>query len=76
MAAHHKQTKCHLYTRNYLCTFLDNNIRKLPHPKLVLQFIRQTRIIELMEPPEEAVGLGRAEDDAGNQDEDRAEPKE
>ena len=40
------------------------------------KFIRTTRIIELMEPPEEAVGLGQAEDDAGNQDEDRAEPEE
>ena len=53
-------------------TFLDNNIRKLPHPKLVLQYIRQMRVIDLMEPPEEAVGLGQAEDNVGNPDEDRA----
>ena len=72
----HLLTQCEALAMHGYATFLDNNIRKLPHPKLVLQFIRTTRIIELMEPPEEAAGLGRAEDNVGNQDEDRAEPEE
>ena len=36
-----------------LNTFLDDRIKKLPHPKLVLEFIRNTRILKLMEPPDD-----------------------
>ena len=32
-------------------TFLNDNIKELPHPKLVLKFIRDTRVVKLMEPP-------------------------
>ena len=68
----HVLAQCEAVARHSYATFLDNNICKLPHPKLVLQFIRQTRVIDLMEPPEEAAGLGQAEDNVGNPDEDRA----
>ena len=32
-------------------TFFDNDLKKMPHPRLVLKYIRETQIIKLMEPP-------------------------
>ena len=51
--AWHLLTKCDPLAWIRLETFLDDNIKKLPHPKLVLKFIRSTRIVKLMEPPED-----------------------
>ena len=42
-------------------TFRDNNLKKMPHPKLVLKYIRDMRIVAMMEPP--------AEEEAGEQEE-------
>ena len=51
--AWHLLAKCNLLAWTRLETFLDDNIKKLPHPKLVLKYIRSTRIVQLMEPPED-----------------------
>ena len=52
----HLLSKCEALAQHSYATFLDNDLKKLSHPKLVLQYIRQTQIIKLMEPPEEARG--------------------
>ena len=61
----HLLSECEALAFKSYSVFLSNHITKLPHPKLVLQYIRQTRIVELMEPPEE---------DRGTQDEDDNPP--
>ena len=49
----HLLTKCDALFRTSYETFLSDDIQKLPHPKLVLQYIRSTGITKLMEPEEE-----------------------
>ena len=49
----HLLSRCDALAFKRLETFLDDNIKKLPHPRLALQFIRNTRIVKLMEPPVE-----------------------
>ena len=49
----HLLTKCEMLFRTSYETFLSDDIQKLPHPKLVLQYLRSTGITKLMEPEEE-----------------------
>ena len=49
----HLLAKCGVLAMKSYETFLDNNLTKLPHPKLVLNYIRTTEIVKLMEPPTE-----------------------
>ena len=49
----HLLTKCDALFRTSYETFLSDDIQKLPHPKLVLQYLRNTSITRLMELEEE-----------------------
>ena len=45
-------------------TFMSNDLQKLPHPKLVLKYIRETQIVSLMEPPQDEEEDQREGDDS------------
>ena len=51
--AWHLLTQCEPLFRLRYDTFLEPDITKLPHPRGVLQFIKSTRLYNLLRPPEQ-----------------------
>ena len=71
----HLLSQCDALAVHRHASFYTDDVQKLPHPRLVLGYIRDSRIVKLMEPEEEAEEPDPEEEDAPEDPSQHVDPE-